>query len=177
MECGKNWTKLWKMIRLMLVLDAVRGLGYNNANRVLHRDGKLDNVLFFSLDRFIADNRKLTDFGSSRNVNLLMTNMTFTKCIRMMAIITAEVLFKNCQRTGDFSPVLMPLQCFNRGDAFWKAQFKFPMLISVFVNTWKSRWEACLDVPQCRQALCHFCLQHSMEGRFGSVKALRPMLA
>ena len=37
-------------------------------------------------------NTKLTDFGSSRNINIMMTNMTFTKGIGTPAFISPEIL-------------------------------------------------------------------------------------
>ena len=60
------------------MLDAALGLAYLHAKGVLHRDIKPDNVLVFALDEVLAVNEKLTDFGSSQNVNTLMTDMTFT---------------------------------------------------------------------------------------------------
>ena len=66
-------------VKLKLVLDAAKGLAYLHANGILHRDIKPDNVLVFSLDEELDVDGKLTDFGSSRNINILMTNMTFTK--------------------------------------------------------------------------------------------------
>ena len=60
------------------MLDAAKSLGYLH-NNTLHRDVKQDNILVFSFVEVLAANWKQTDFGSSRNVNMLMTNMTFTK--------------------------------------------------------------------------------------------------
>ena len=51
-------------------------------------------ALVFSLDEVLTENGKLTDFGSSRNINLLMTNMTFTKGIGTPTYMAPEVLNK-----------------------------------------------------------------------------------
>ena len=59
------------------MLDAARGLEYLHTNGILHRDIKPNTVLVFSLEEVLTVNGKLTDFGSARKVNLLMTNMTF----------------------------------------------------------------------------------------------------
>ena len=61
------------------MLDAAKGLAYLHINGVLRRDGKPDNVLVFSRDEVLEVNGKLMDFGGSRNLDMLMTKMTFTK--------------------------------------------------------------------------------------------------
>ena len=63
------------------MLDAAKGLAYLHSNGTLHRGMKPDNVLVFSLDEELTVYGKLTDFGSSRNIKMLMTDMTFTKGI------------------------------------------------------------------------------------------------
>ena len=68
------------------MLDAARVLEYLHANGIMHRDIKPDNVLVFSLDEELTVNGKLTDFGSSRNINMLRTNMTFTKGVQRMSV-------------------------------------------------------------------------------------------
>ena len=75
------------------MLDAAKGIQYLHENGILHRDIKPDNFLVISLDENLV-NAKLTDFGSARNFNLLMTNMTFTKGVGTPKYMAPEILFK-----------------------------------------------------------------------------------
>ncbi|ELP91735.1 serine/threonine protein kinase HT1, putative [Entamoeba invadens IP1] len=79
-------------LRVKMLLDAAKGISYLHENGILHRDIKPDNILVLSLDVNEKVNAKLTDFGSARNVNLLMTNMTFTKGIGTPKYMAPEIL-------------------------------------------------------------------------------------
>ncbi|ELP89949.1 tyrosine protein kinase, putative [Entamoeba invadens IP1] len=81
-------------MRVKMMLDALRGISYLHENGILHRDIKPDYILVFSLDLNDKVNAKLTDFGSSRNVYMLMTNKTFTKGIGTPKYMAPEVLKK-----------------------------------------------------------------------------------
>ena len=83
------------------MLSAVKGLAYLQANEFLHWGFKPDNVIVFSLDTTLEVNGKLTDYGSSRNVNSLITNMTFTKGIGSPTYMAPEVLNKKCKSPAD----------------------------------------------------------------------------
>ena len=87
MDCIKKRPEQTE-IKAKLMLDAARGLAYLHANGVMHRDIKPDNVLVFALNEELTVNGKLTDFGSSRNVHMLMTNMTFTKVVFASVVAT-----------------------------------------------------------------------------------------
>ena len=80
------------MTRVKFMIDAAKGLKYLHDNGILHRDIKPDNFLVVSLDMNVKVNCKLTDFGSSRNINMLMTNMTFTKGIGSPSYMAPEIL-------------------------------------------------------------------------------------
>ena len=93
-DCIKKRREPDDRIKTKLMLDAVRGLEYLHVNEFLHTDIKRDNVLVFSLDGVVDVFGKLTDFGSSRNINLLMTNMTFTKGVGTPTYMAPEILNK-----------------------------------------------------------------------------------
>ena len=82
-------------IKTKIVFDAAKGLASLHENDALHWDIKPDNVPVISLDKIISVNGKLTDFGSSRNVNMLMTNMTFTKGIGPPTYTGQEIVNKD----------------------------------------------------------------------------------
>ena len=81
-------------IRIKILIDSAKGISYLHNNGILHRDIKPDNILIFDIEHYTNEfiNSKLTDFGSSRNINTLMTNMTFSKGIGTPIYMSPEVL-------------------------------------------------------------------------------------
>ncbi|ELP92364.1 protein serine/threonine kinase, putative [Entamoeba invadens IP1] len=117
-----------KCLRLKFCLNAANNLLYLHENGILHRDIKPDNILVFSLETIEKVNAKLTDFGSSRNVNLLMTNMTFTKGIGTPTYMAPEVLKKEKYKMSAdiFSFGVTIYECVGWCEAYPKDEFKFP---------------------------------------------------
>ncbi|ELP86052.1 tyrosine kinase, putative, partial [Entamoeba invadens IP1] len=68
-------------MRVKITLDSAKGLEYLHNNGILHRDVKPDNTLVVSLNKKDAVNGKLTDFGASRNINSLLSNMHSLKVL------------------------------------------------------------------------------------------------
>ena len=136
MDCIQKKNEPNNNIKVKVMLDAAKGLEYLHNNGVLHRDIKPDNVLVFSLDEVLDINGKLTDFGSSRNVNVLMTNMTFTKGIGTPNYMAPEVLNKEkYKKAADiFSFGVMMFECFLWGKAYPKEVFKYPWDVVSFIN-------------------------------------------
>ena len=121
------------------MLDAARGLAYLHSNGILHRDIKPDNVLVFSLGEVIGVNGKLMDFGSSRNINFLMTNMTFTKGIGTPTYMAPEVLNKEkYKKAADvFSFGVTVFKTFKLDDEDRKSAFKYRWDICAFIQCGK----------------------------------------
>ncbi|ELP84917.1 protein serine/threonine kinase, putative [Entamoeba invadens IP1] len=128
-----------KGIRLKICLNAAKGIFYLHENGILHRDVKPDNILVFSLD--INENviAKLTDFGSSRNINMLMTNMTFTKGIGTPVYMAPEVLKRGkYKKPADiFSFAITMYECLGWCTAYPPQRFKFSWNIADFVTEGK----------------------------------------
>ncbi|ELP95194.1 protein serine/threonine kinase, putative [Entamoeba invadens IP1] len=126
-------------LRVKFMFDAAKGILYLHENGMLHRDIKPDNILMLSLNLNGNVNAKLTDFGSARNVNLLMTNMTFTKGIGTPIYMAPEVLKqeKYTKSADVYSFAITMFECFSWKDAYPITTFKFPWKIAEFVSSGK----------------------------------------
>ncbi|ELP87947.1 interleukin-1 receptor-associated kinase, putative [Entamoeba invadens IP1] len=131
----KTSEKVEMKFRIKILVDAAKGIIYLHENGVLHRDIKPDNILMFSMDFFEKVNAKLTDFGSARSVNLLMTNMTFTKNVGTPTYMAPEILNKEkYKKSADvFSFAITMYETFGWREAYPVNTFKFPWKIAEFV--------------------------------------------
>ncbi|ELP91542.1 interleukin-1 receptor-associated kinase, putative [Entamoeba invadens IP1] len=127
-------------LRIKFLLDALKGIQYLHENGILHRDIKPDNFLVLSLDVNEIVNAKLTDFGSSRNVNMLQTNMTFTKGVGTPVYMAPEILKQEkYKKSADiYSFAITMFETISWREAYIKNEFKFPWKIAEFVNDGKS---------------------------------------
>ncbi|ELP92957.1 protein serine/threonine kinase, putative [Entamoeba invadens IP1] len=123
-------------LRIKFLLDAAKGIQYLHENGILHRDIKPDNFLVLSLDVNEKVNAKLTDFGSSRNVNMLQTNMTFTKGVGTPTYTAPEILKQDkYKKSADiYSFAITMFETISWREAYPKSEFKFPWKIADFVN-------------------------------------------
>ena len=122
-------------MRIKLLFDAAKGIQYLHENGILHRDIKPENFLVVSLNENVPINCKLSDFGSARNINLLMTNMTFTKGIGTPAYMAPEILNRQkYKKPADiYSFAITMLELMIWGNSFPANEFKFPWKIAEFV--------------------------------------------
>ncbi|ELP92888.1 tyrosine protein kinase, putative [Entamoeba invadens IP1] len=126
-------------LRVKYMIDAAKGISYLHENGILHRDIKPDNILIFSLDINEKVNGKLTDFGSPRNVNMMMTNMTLTKGIGTPVYMAPEVLNKeHYKKPADvYSLAITMYEVFGWSNTYPIETFKFPWKIAEFVMSGK----------------------------------------
>ncbi|ELP83881.1 protein serine/threonine kinase, putative [Entamoeba invadens IP1] len=167
-------------IRIKMMLDAAKGICYLHTNGILHRDIKPDNILVFSLDLNTKVNGKLTDFGSARNVNLIMTNMTFTKGIGTPIYMAPEILQQeNYRECADiYSFAITMFEVFGWCEAYPKEMFKFPWNIAEMVTSGK-RLEKKENMSDDQYNLIQQCWKHNSSQRMNIenvVEQLQEML-
>ena len=128
-------------IRIKILIDSAKGISYLHNNGILHRDIKPDNILLFDIEHYTNEiiNGKLTDFGSSRNTNILMTNITFSKGIGTPIYMSPEVLkqehYKSPSDIYSFSITIY--ECMKWGEVYPKDKFKYEWNIAEFVMSGK----------------------------------------
>ncbi|ELP89831.1 Ephrin type-A receptor 4A, putative [Entamoeba invadens IP1] len=135
-------------MRVKMIVDAAKGISYLHKNGILHRDIKPDNILVLSSDLNDKIIAKLTDFGSARNVNMMMTNMTFTKGIGTPKYMAPEVLKqeKYTKSADIFSFGITMYEVVGWCKAYPTETFKFPWKIAEFVMSGK-RLERRENIP------------------------------
>ncbi|ELP89370.1 serine/threonine protein kinase HT1, putative [Entamoeba invadens IP1] len=131
----KKSEEIKMQLRIKFLLDASRGIQYLHENGILHRDIKPDNFLVLSLDLNEIVNAKLTDFGSSRNLNMLQTNMTFTKGVGTPTYMAPEILEqdKYTKSADVYSFAITMFETMSWKEAYSHNEFKFPWKIAEFV--------------------------------------------
>ncbi|ELP88813.1 protein serine/threonine kinase, putative [Entamoeba invadens IP1] len=100
---------------------------------------KPDNILVFSMDVNERVNAKLTVFGSSRNINLSMTNMTFTKGVGTPKYMVPEIINKEkYKKSADiFSFGVTMYECLAWCESYSKENFGYPWDIVDYVMSRK----------------------------------------
>ncbi|KAL7718095.1 Protein serine/threonine kinase [Entamoeba marina] len=126
-------------MKIKFLLDAAKGIQYIHSNGILHRDIKPDNILVIALDETVSISAKLTDFGASRNINMMMTNMTFTKGIGTPVYMAPEVLdqkkYKKSADIYSFAITIYETMIWGEAYPLSSPMFKFPWDIANFVTS------------------------------------------
>ncbi|ELP89031.1 protein serine/threonine kinase, putative [Entamoeba invadens IP1] len=123
-------------IKVKYLVDVTKALVYLHTSGVLHRDIKPDNVLIFDVTSIITTNAKLSDFGSSRNINLLLSNMSFTKGVGTPVYMAPEIYNKNRYSVAAdvFALGITIFECMKWGEAYDGEMFTFTWQVPDYVN-------------------------------------------
>ncbi|KAL7716668.1 Protein serine/threonine kinase [Entamoeba marina] len=153
--------------KIKILIDAAKGIEYLHSNGILHRDIKPDNFLITSLDTNDKVNAKLTDFGASRNINMMMTNMTFTKGIGTPVYMAPEILnrFKYKKSADIYSFSLTIYGTIRWGEVYPKATFVYPWEIANFVSV-GNRLQKPDDMDDSTYSLITKCWCHNPKERY-----------
>ena len=144
-------------VKIKIIKDCSKGIEYLHSNGILHRDIKPDNFLLF--DIYNLDNKiincKLTDFGSSRNINLLMTNISFTKGIGTPKYMSPEILNKKkYKKPSDiYSFSITIYELFTMTNAYPKSKFKYEWNIATFVSNGKRLSLDCISNKKIKEII------------------------
>ena len=135
----KSNLNISEFLKVKLMLDGAYGIKYLHDNGILHRDIKPDNFLVVSISENIPVNCKLTDFGASRNINMMMTNMTFTKGIGTPAYMAPEILNRQHYKmeADIYSFAITMMEIYSQKQAFPKVIFQYPWSIADFISCGK----------------------------------------
>jgi hypothetical protein len=83
------------VLKLKCLLDCANGMSFLHTSGIFHRDVKPDNLLVASLDESATVNCKLTDFGSTRNINKVDATQNYTKGVGTPTYMAPEILQAN----------------------------------------------------------------------------------
>ncbi|EDR22420.1 protein serine/threonine kinase, putative [Entamoeba dispar SAW760] len=128
-------------LKKKILLDVAKGIKYLHANGVLHRDMKTANILIFSLEPNVPVNAKITDFGFSRSVSTLMTDINYTFGVGTLTYMAPEIFLKEPYKfpADIFAFGVVIFETIKWGDAFEQndPRFKCNWHISEFIMSGK----------------------------------------
>lgn len=78
--------------KLKALLDTAKGMNFLHRSNIMHRDLKPDNILMVSLEVRSAVICKISDFGTTRDVNRFSHEMSFTKGVGTPIFMAPELL-------------------------------------------------------------------------------------
>jgi len=79
-------------LKLKALLDSARGMDFLHRSSILHRDLKPDNILMTSLEVRAGVVCKISDFGTTRDINRFSDEMQCTKGVGTPVFMAPEIL-------------------------------------------------------------------------------------
>lgn len=89
--------------KLKALLDTAKGMNFLHRSNIMHRDLKPDNILMVSLEVRSSVICKISDFGTTRDVNRFSHEMSFTKGVGTPIFMAPELLAgrRNYEKSAD----------------------------------------------------------------------------
>eukprot|EP01105_Mastigella_eilhardi_P009787 TRINITY_DN2294_c0_g2_i1.p1 TRINITY_DN2294_c0_g2~~TRINITY_DN2294_c0_g2_i1.p1 ORF type:complete len:903 (+),score=177.71 TRINITY_DN2294_c0_g2_i1:715-3423(+) len=158
-------------LKLKCLLDCAKGMNFLHESGVLHRDLKGDNLLVCSLDYTLAVNCKLSDFGTTRDVQP-SDKANFTQAIGTPTHMAPEVLEHSAYSTSSdvYSFAVMAYNLLTEKEPF--AEFESMWAVTKFVVE-KQRLEIPANAPPPIAHIISACWAHIPQDRpsFAEVSA------
>lgn len=89
-------------LKLKALVDTARGMDFLHRSNILHRDLKPDNILMVSLEVRASVICKISDFGTTRDVNRFSSEMHYTKGVGTPIFMAPEILEgKSYEKSAD----------------------------------------------------------------------------
>ncbi|KAH3766163.1 protein serine/threonine kinase [Pelomyxa schiedti] len=131
--------RLNNKIKVKLLLDCAKGMAFLHKSGVIHRDLKPDNVLVSSLDPSCPVCAKLSDFGTTRDVQNAKEAAKMTTAIGTPAYMSPEILTDNSYSgsTDVYSFALLMYSLFCEQEPYTSGDFSSAWRIVEFVTAGK----------------------------------------
>lgn len=157
-------------MKVKMACDAAKGMHYLHTNGIIHRDFKPDNLLVCSLLIDSPVSCKLTDFGTTREINENSTTQKYTMGVGTLMYLAPELLSpdkadahydKSCDV---FAYGVTLFELFVEGDCYPPEQFRSVINVAQFILAGKRRPPP-IDCPEEYATLIDSCWKQQSEDR------------
>ncbi|KAH3742599.1 protein serine/threonine kinase [Pelomyxa schiedti] len=133
--------KLAYCLRMKMASDAARGMQYLHSNGIIHRDLKPDNLLVTSLSLDTTVNCKITDFGTTREINVMESKNRYTLGVGTV-LYQAPELIENQMYSPScdiFSYAVLLYELYIEKEPYPNTEFKSFFAVTQFILTGQRR--------------------------------------
>ncbi|KAH3756150.1 tyrosine protein kinase [Pelomyxa schiedti] len=158
--------KLTPAQKLRILLDAAKGMNFLHKSGIVHRDLKIDNVLVSSIDETSTVCSKISDFGTTRDIQTSKDAMQMTKAIGTPTYMAPEVLQNNTYGPPSdvYSYGVLAYSLFIEGDPYSGPEFSSSWRMCEFVLSGK-RLPLPKNLPEVMVTLIPLCWAQTPEER------------